>query len=189
MKIVPLIVLLFSFQAYSQTRKIDSIVQQKKLELKISPIALLDSENFIAGFEYFKNKDISFGVLANFNLNNNNFDNYYSENVMVDYQISPFIRYSLSKKQTSFFYIESYLNANGGKYRTLERLNDEFGNGYYTETTKKYNDLGIGFGGGYKFYIKNTIGVDFNFGWSRNLFNDASINVIPKGNILFSYRF
>ena len=110
-------------------------------------------------------------------------------NKAVTYEISPFVRYSLSKKQNSFFYLESFLNVNGGEFRTSERINDELGNGYYIKSMKKYSDLGIGFGTGYKFYIKKTVGIDLNLGLSRNLFNDESINVLPKGNIVFSYRF
>ena len=138
---------------------------------------------------HFTNKNFSYGITTHLNLNKNAFEYIVYNNKAVTYEISPFVRYSLSKKQNSFFYLESFLNVNGGEFRTSERINDELGNGYYIKSMKKYSDLGIGFGTGYKFYIKKTVGIDLNLGLSRNLFNDESINVLPKGNIVFSYRF
>ena len=188
MKLIKLSILLFSLQIFSQNTEKDSIIQNKKFEVKIAPLALLSTGNIFTGFEYYKNKDFSYGIVLNLDLDRNSSGTYYN-NKTIKYQISPFVRYSLSKKQNSFFYLESYLNLNNGKYSFFERLNDEFGNGYYIKNTKKYTDFAIGFGSGYKFYIKKTIGVDFNFGFAKNLFNENSINVIPKGHILLSYRF
>jgi|LakMenEpi03Aug12_release.lakeMendotaPanAssembly.Ray.scaffolds.fasta_scaffold336265_3 hypothetical protein len=189
MKYLRLIIILFCFQTFAQNTINDSIISTKKFEIKAAPIALLSSSNIFLGFEHYLNKDISYGVLTHINLNESSFSYLEIDNKSLVYQVSPFVRYSLSKKQTSFFYIESFLNFNGGEKRAVERLNDEFGNGYYKQNIKKYSDLGIGFGAGYKFYIKKTIGIDFNFGLSRNLFNENSIGVLPRGNTLISYRF
>lgn len=189
MKYLRLVIILFCFQTFAQNTINDSIISTKKIEIKVAPIALLSSSNIFLGFERYINKDISYGVLSHINLNENSFSYLELDNKSLVYQVSPFVRYSLSKKQTSFFYIESFLNFNGGENRVVERLNDEFGNGYYKQNIKKYSDLGIGFGAGYKFYIKKTIGIDFNFGFSRNLFNENSIGVLPRGNTLISYRF
>jgi hypothetical protein len=189
MKYIKLFIFLFSLQFFGQNKENDSIIQNKKFEIKAAPFSLLSSSNIFIGFERFVNKDFSFGLLSHFNLNENSFDYLVIDNKSLIYQISPFVRYSLSKKQNSFFYIESYLNLNGGENKTVDRLNDEFGNGYYKENLKKYTDLGLGFGSGYKFYIKKTIGVDFNLGFSRNLFNENSISILPRANTLISYRF
>jgi hypothetical protein len=189
MKYIKLFIFLFSLQFFGQNKENDSIIQNKKFEIKAAPFSLLSSSNIFIGFERFVNKDFSFGLLSHINLNENSFSYLEIDNKSLVYQVSPFVRYSLSKKQTSFFYIESFLNFNGGEKRAVERLNDEFGNGYYKQNIKKYSDLGIGFGAGYKFYIKKTIGIDFNFGLSRNLFNENSIGVLPRGNTLISYRF
>jgi hypothetical protein len=189
MKYLKLFIILFSLQFFGQNKENDSLIASKKFEIKVAPIALLSSSNIFLGFEHYLNKDISYGVLSHINLNENSFSYLEIDNKSLVYQVSPFVRYSLSKKQTSFFYIESYLNLNGGESKTVDRLNDEFGNGYYVENLKKYTDLGLGFGTGYKFYIKKTIGVDFNLGFSRNLFNENSISVLPRANTLISYRF
>lgn len=189
MKYVKFIILLFSLQLFTQNTAKDSLIKNKKHEVKFAPISLLATSNFFAGYEYFANKDFSLGLHTHINLNKNSFEYIIYDEKSIITEVSPFIRYSLSKKQNSFFYLESYLNFNSGKIRSYERLNDEFGNGYYTKTLKNYADLGLGFGTGYKFYIKKTIGIDFNMGLSRNFFNEDSIDVIPKGNILFSYRF
>lgn len=189
MKYIKCIILLFSLQTFSQNSTNDSIIENKKHEIKFTPIALLSANTIFLGYEHFLNKDFSVGLQTRFNLNKNSFEYIIYDDKSIITEVSPFIRYSLSKKQNSFFYLESYLNFNSGEIRTYERLNDEFGNGYYTKTLKNYADLGLGFGTGYKFYIKKTIGIDFNMGLSRNFFNEDSIDVIPKGNILFSYRF
>ena len=189
MKYLKLVIILFCYQSFGQNTENDSIIITKKTEIKGAPISLLTSGNFFIGFERFVNSDFSFGALTHINLNEDTFSYIEIDNKSLAYQISPFVRYSLSKKQTSFFYLESFLNLNGGENRMIERLNDEFGNGYYKENLKKYVDLGIGFGVDYKLYIKKTIGIDFNFGLSRNLFNENSISVLPRGNTLISYRF
>ena len=189
MKYLKLFIILFSLQFFGQNKENDSLIASKKFVIKGAPLSLLSSSNIFIGFEKFVNNDFSFGILSHINLNENSFDYLVIDNKSLIYQISPFVRYSLSKKQNSFFYLESHLNLNGGESKTVDRLNDEFGNGYYVENLKKYTDLGLGFGTGYKFYIKKTIGVDFNFGFSRNLFNENSISVLPRGNTLISYRF
>jgi hypothetical protein len=189
MKYFKFFILLYFFQTFGQNTENDSIISTKKFEIKAAPISILTSGNFFIGFERFINSDFSFGALTHINLNEDSFSYLQIDNKSLVYQVSPFVRYSLSKKQTSFFYLESFLNVNGGENRMIERLNDEFGNGYYKENLKKYIDLGIGFGVGYKVYIKKTIGIDFNFGLSRNLFNENSITVLPRGNTLISYRF
>ena len=189
MKYIKFSILLFSFQLFAQNTVKDSLILNKKHEVKFAPISLLATNNFFVGYEYFANKDFSFGLNTHINLNKNSFEYIEYNNKSITSEISPFVRYSLSKKQNSFFYLESYLNYNTGEFRTYERLNDEFGNGYYIKSFKKYSDIGLGFGTGYKVYLKKTIGIDFNIGLSRNFFNDDSIDVLPKGNILLSYRF
>lgn len=189
MKYLKLLLILFCIKTVAQTTKNDSIIATKKFEIKLAPISLLTSGNFFIGFEHFANNDFSYGVLSHINLNDDSFTYLEIDNKSLVYQVSPFVRYSLSKKQTSFFYLESFLNVNGGENRMIERINDDLGNGYYKENIKKYTDFGIGFSAGYKFYIKKTIGIDFNFGLSRNLFNENSISVLPRGNTLISYRF
>lgn len=189
MKYIKFTIILFSIQLFGQNTVKDSLILNKKKEVKFAPISLLATNNLFIGYEYFTNKDLSFGLNTHINLNENSFEYIVYNSKSTTFEISPFVRYSLSKKQNSFFYLESYLNYNNGEFRTYERLNDEFGNGYYIKSQKKYSDIGLGFGTGYKLYIKKTIGIDFNFGLSRNFFNEDSLDILPKGNILFSYRF
>lgn len=104
MKYLRLIIILFCFQTFAQNTINDSIISTKKFEIKAAPIALLSSSNIFLGFEHYLNKDISYGVLTHINLNESSFSYLEIDNKSLVYQVSPFVRYSLSKKQTSFLH-------------------------------------------------------------------------------------
>ena len=71
MKYIKFSILLFSFQLFAQNTVKDSLILNKKHEVKFAPISLLATNNFFVGYEYFANKDFSFGLNTHINLNKN----------------------------------------------------------------------------------------------------------------------
>lgn len=175
-------------QLFAQDLKSPKIFEDKKYEIKMAPFELLANTYFTTSFEYFKNKDFSYGLHAQLNISNRDDIGYYGYQIL-NYQLCPYVRYSLSKKLTSFFYLEGFTSLNQMEKNTKQRPIDEFGNGYYLYDVHKTTDLGLGFGVGYKFYIKKALSIDFNLSEARNLLNNNSNPFISKSSILIGYRF
>ena len=60
----------------------------------------------------------------------------------------------------------------------------------YTIKKSNYTDLGLGAAVGYKYYIKDQIGIELLVGFGSNLFNkDKSPDILSRVGLGVSYRF
>ncbi|MCB9202838.1 MAG: DUF3575 domain-containing protein [Flavobacteriales bacterium] len=190
MKKVFIVVLIFiGFQSLIAQNEYEDLRSRKyEVKMNVTDFLLLGKLNLEG--EYFIDDDFSLILNTQVNLYKDSFElDDDGDNRVSTFQILPTVRYSLSKKIHSFFYLESYLNMNWGKYKKIKRLDDNLGNGYYRIVDEGFSDLALGFGLGYKFYIKKRLGIDFNFGVAGNLFNDNSVKEIYKGGVVIGYRF
>ena len=163
-----------------------------KNEIKFDVVSLVALGKIHVSYERFLKSDFSIGISGILNESNSLENDYVNgkSRTLEDYQIIPFVRYSLSKSQVRYYFIEVFVSANSGTYHELERLIDENNNGYYLSVDKKYSDFAIGGAVGHKFYIKEKIGVDIFVGMGKNLFsNGESPEIVSRVGINLGYRF
>lgn len=163
-----------------------------KNEIKFDVVSAIALGKYHVSYERFLSDDFSVGVSGiitssdrlerDFTTGNNR--------TLEDYQIVPFVRYSLSKSQIRYYFIEVFASANSGKYRQLERLSGENGAGYYSTVDYDYSDVALGVAIGHKFYIKEKIGIDIFVGMGKNLFSSGeSPDIITRAGLNVGYRF
>lgn len=175
-------------QAQNHSVKNDTLILSNKNEIRLDIGKLLFSSSLKLAYERFLNKDFSTGVSVLYfgnNYGDNIFDNY---NLEKEFEIEPFVRYSLSKNVKRFFYVETFSSISTGTYKEIKRLSDgQYA--FYDWTTSNFTNVAVGVGIGYKFYVKEHFCMDFNFGLSSFLFNKKETEPLPKLGINLGYRF
>lgn len=163
-----------------------------KNEIKFDVVSIVALGKIHVSYERFLGDDFSIGISGNFNQSKSREEDFErgKNRTLEEYQIIPFVRYSLSKSQIRYYFVEVFVSANQGKYRELERLLDQNNNGYYEAIQKDYSDYAIGAAVGHKFYIKEKLGVDIFVGMGKNLFSSGeSPDIIPRVGVNIGYRF
>lgn len=182
---------LIAFQ-FSNAQESSNIFASKQNEVKFDVLSAIAFSKIHISYEHFLNKDFSVGISGGFQDSKNakeDFDKGY-DRTLPKYEVTPFVRYSLSHGQKSFYFAEVFVSANGGKYRELQRFVDDAGNGYYDTFEDNYTDVAIGGAVGYKLYIQEKFGIELFLGAGKNLFNtDKSPEVVPRVGLNFGYRF
>jgi hypothetical protein len=189
MKKLFFIFLFISANALAQT---DNAFDLGKNEIKFDVVSAIALGKIHVSYERFISTDFSVGISGILNESNKlerDFKNG-KNRTLEDYQIIPFVRYSLSKNQTRYYFIEVFVSANSGKYQELERLLDDNNIGFYRSVEKDYSDFAIGGAVGHKFYILERLGIDTFVGMGKNLFsNGESPNIVSRVGINVGYRF
>lgn len=163
-----------------------------KNEIKFDVVSLVALGKIHVSYERFISNDFSIGLSGNFNQSKSREDDFENgkNRTLEDYQIIPFVRYSLSKSQIRYYFVEVFVSANQGKYRELERLLDQNNNAYYQAVQKEYSDFAVGAAVGHKFYIKEKLGIDIFVGMGKNLFSSSeSPDIISRVGVNLGYRF
>lgn len=184
---------LLSFQFINAQESSDSgVMLNKKNEFRVDLLSVVLATKMNLSYERFLNKDFSVGVALGYSDSkeiDDDFDAGY-RNTLPKYEINPFVRYNLSKSQTSFYFAEAFISANGGDYKETVRKLDENGNGYYVNEKSTYSDIGAGVGLGYKLYIKEQFGIELLVAFGTNLFDtDKSPDTISRVGLSLGYRF
>jgi hypothetical protein len=107
---------------------------------------------------------------------------------LIDYQVIPYVRYAMSKSATNLYYLEGFVNFNGGEFKELTTLNNGVAD-YVVVTRNDYSDIALGGSVGYKLYFKESFVVDLNVGIGKNLFNEDSPSTVARLGINLGYRF
>jgi hypothetical protein len=189
MKKLIYIFLIISATAYAQN---DSAFDLGKNELKFDVTSAIAFGKIHVSYERFISTDFSVGISGIINEGSKLEKDYTSgkSRTLEDYQIIPFVRYSLSKSQIRYYFIEVFVSANSGKYQELERLLDDNNVGFYQSVEKDYSDFAIGGAVGHKFYIKEKFSVDIFLGMGKNLFsNGESPDIVSRVGLNLGYRF
>lgn len=189
MKKLFFIFLLFSQISFAQDQNSFDL---GKNEIKFDVVSLVASGRIHVSYERFLSDVFSVGISGNFNEGKSLEEDYNKGNsrTLEDYQIIPFVRYSLSKSQIRYYFVEVFVSANQGKHREIERLLDQNNNGFYQAVDKDYSDFAIGAAVGHKFYIKEKLGIDIFVGMGKNLFSSGeSPDIVSRVGINVGYRF
>ncbi len=189
MKKIVFIFFVFVQAAFAQENNVFNL---GKNEIKLDVVSLVALGKIHVSYERFLGDDFSVGISGNFNQSKSREEDFESgkNRTLEDYQLIPFVRYSLSKSQIRYYFVEVFVSANQGKYRELERLSDPDNNGYYQAVQKEYSDVAVGAAVGHKFYIKEKLGVDIFVGMGKNLFSSGeSPDIISRVGVNLGYRF
>lgn len=188
-----LFILLLSSQfmnAQDSTSKTDS-TDFRKNEVRVNVVSLVASKINLT-YERFLNPRFSLGLSGSYADSkklNDDFDEGY-RNTVPKYEITPFVRYNLSKGLYSFYFAEVFVCANGGDFKEKVRLIDGNGNGYYENQKSNYSDVALGGSLGYKIYFQKKIAVELLVGFGKNLIDtDKSPDVISRVGLNVGYRF
>ncbi|UGS19974.1 hypothetical protein [Flavobacterium cyclinae] len=197
MKKISLIFLVFiSLNTYAQstentsTDTIVSPILAKKNELKLDVLNLTAFGKLGISYERFLNQDFSIGITGMvFNKKSKN-DDFLTDDTRtkIDYQVIPYVRYALSKSATNLYYLEGFINVNGGEYKELKTFNNGTAD-YVLITRNDYNDVALGGAVGYKLYFKESFVLDLTVGLGKNLFQENSPSTVARLGINLGYRF
>ena len=187
-----LLLLLFSIQlVHAQDSIPKSSLYSKKNEIRVDVLATALTRLNVT-YERFLNKSFSVGVSGIFSNSKKLRDDFDAGNInnFTKYEIIPFVRYNLSQGQSSFYFAEIFADINGGDFREIVLLTDAANNNYYAVEKSKFTDLALGAAVGYKYYIKDQIGIEFLVGFGSNLLNkEKSLDIISRVGLGVSYRF
>ena len=197
MKKISLIFLVFiSLSTYAQstentsTDTIVSPILAKKNEIKLDVLNLTAFGKLGISYERFLNQDFSIGITGMvFNKKSKN-DDFLTDDTRtkIDYQVIPYVRYALSKSATNLYYLEGFINVNGGEYKELKTFNNGTAD-YVLITRNDYNDVALGGAVGYKLYFKESFVLDLTVGLGKNLFQENSPSTVARLGINLGYRF
>lgn len=195
-KICYLLVLFLSVGAFAQstetvaTDTIVSPILAKKNEVKIDVLNLVAFGKLAISYEQFLNKDFSIGITGVIFNKKSKTDDFITDDTrtLIDYQVIPYVRYALSKSATNLYYLEGFLNINGGEYKELTTLNNGAAD-YVLITKKDYSDVALGGSVGYKLYFKESFVLDLTVGIGKNLFQENSPSTVARLGINLGYRF
>ncbi|MCK6608259.1 MAG: hypothetical protein L6Q46_08140 [Flavobacterium sp.] len=195
-KISYILVLLLSVGAFAQsneTMTTDTIVSPilaKKNEVKVDVLNGIAFGKLGVSYERFLNKDFSVGITGMMFNKKSKTDDFLTDDTrtLIDYQVIPYVRYALSKSASSLYYLEGFVNINGGEYKELTTLNNGAAD-YIMITKKDYNDVALGGSVGYKLYFKESFVLDLTVGIGKNLFQENSPSTVARLGINLGYRF
>ena len=187
--------LLFIFLSFQllQAQEKDTIspLLQRKNEIRVDVLSTALTR-FNLTYERFLNSHFSIGISGIYSGNKKLQDDFDEGNInnFTKYEVIPFVRYNLSQGQRSFYFAEVFTNINGGDFREIVLLTDATNISYYAIDKSKFNDVALGASIGYKYYIKDQIGIEFLVGFGKNLFNqDKSSDTMSRVGLGVSYRF
>lgn len=195
-KISYLLVLFLSLGAFAQsneTTATDTIVSPilaKKNEVKVDVLNFAAFGKLGISYERFLNQSFSVGITGMFFNKKSKTDDFLTDDTrtLIDYQVIPYVRYAMSKSATNLYYIEGFINVNGGEYKELTTLNNGAAD-YIVITKKDYSDVALGGSVGYKLYFKESFVLDLTLGIGKNLFQENSPSTVARLGINLGYRF
>ncbi|WBX74899.1 DUF3575 domain-containing protein [Tenacibaculum ovolyticum] len=187
MKTKTVIFLLFiSTFLNAQKNKESSQYLNKKNEIKINLINLIDSKFIDISYEYLINEKSSIGIETLFNFNSRNKDITKLYN-LTKFSLTPYYRRYFSKKYARGFFIEGFSVLKS--YENYSFNENEHHPYMYIIRDKLEFSLGLSIGA--KFVIKERFVADIFLGVGKNFisYNDYYFKDIGRGGISLGYRF
>ena len=191
MKKIIFTILLFSQMMSAQDSTYVSSLAGKKNELRVDLLSLVALSKVNLSYERFLNKDFSVGLSLNYANSKSVIEDFDegNRNNMPKYEITPYVRYSLSKSLIRYYFLEVFASANGGDFREIVRKVDN-NIGYYDIQKSSYFDVAVGGSAGYKMYLKEKFAIEFLVGFGVNTIDTAkSPDVFSRVGLSFGYRF
>ncbi|MGX7666552.1 hypothetical protein [Flavobacterium pedocola] len=192
-KLALLGLLFFQFaNAQQDSTVVENPLLPKKNEIRLDVVSLIAKGKLHVSYERFLKNDFSVGLSTSLRVgkrDKEDFDENFN-NTLPEYEINPFVRYSLSKSHKTFYFVEAFMSVNGGKYKELKHMPDGLGNNYVLVVEDNYTDLAIGGAVGYKLYFSDKYAVELFVGVGKNLLNtDVSPTYVQRVGANFGYRF
>ncbi|HEX9979168.1 MAG TPA: DUF3575 domain-containing protein [Flavobacterium sp.] len=182
----------FSQDAQDSTATSLDEIYTRKNEFRVDVLSLIGQSKLNLSYERFLGRDFSAGLTLGYSSSekiDDDFDRGY-RNTRPEYDITPYVRYKMSKSPHNFYFAEVFISANGGDFKEIVRRTDTEGNGYYVTEKSRYSDFGIGAGLGYKMYLKQQFPIEFMVGFGTNLFDkDKSPDTLSRVGLSVGYRF
>jgi hypothetical protein len=147
---------------------------QQELKLNIANALVIRSLEI--SYEKHISSENSFGISALFNLEEQEKDFRYNENIM----ITPYFRHYFTTDQQWNFFGEGFIGINAGEKEITRAFN----------TIKiKYTDAALGVAIGSKYISKGGLIIDIYAGIGRNLFLSDSPVLVPRGGLNVGWKF
>ena len=147
---------------------------QQEVKIDIADALVIRSLEF--SYESYFNPKSSVGISLLFNLEDQDVNFRYNENIM----ITPYFRnYFTSDTQWNLFG-EAFLSINSGEIATGEADN---------AVLQKYTDTALGIAVGSKYIAESGLVVDVYVGAGRNLFGSIGPVVVPRAGLNIGWRF
>lgn len=162
------------------------VQKQRKNDIVADPFLLIAIPMANVSYERILSKDMGLGVNAMIVLNDDEVDDFK--------QVSPYFRYYLGNKYASGFFFEGFLPITWQKDYVYTSYYDNTTNMYYYSEgkNKTITTVGLGFGVGGKWVIKDRLVIEASGGIARRFGNTDSYDVSSvTGKIMggVGYRF
>ncbi|MEN9323075.1 MAG: hypothetical protein RL699_855 [Bacteroidota bacterium] len=113
-----------------------------------------------------------------------------NKSVLPVWDITPFVRYKLSKSMRSYYFAEAFSSLNHGKNKAIIRYTDAANNSIYRIEKGQYTDLALGGSLGYKLLIKQVFALEFLVGFGSNLLDTKqSPDVVSRVGLSVGYQY
>lgn len=147
---------------------------QQEIKLDIADALVIKSLEF--SYENYLSKENSFGISALFNVEKQNKDFRYNENLM----ITPYFRHYFSTDEVWNVFGEAFIGVNSGKKESIKD------SGIYDVN---YTDGALGIAIGTKYISSSGLIIDVHVGAGRNLFLSNSPTIVPRVGVNVGWRF
>lgn len=165
-----LFVFLFSISLFAQEAS-----SPKKNEIKLNAVYLIAGIPEI-GYEYLANEESSFGIDVLFAI---------EKDIDLRFAATPYYRLYFGKKPNAGFFAEGF-----GMLNVSQDYDVYYYDGFdVVQDTKDQTDFALGVAVGGKFTTKQSWIFEFYGGVGRNLFNEYSVQAVPRFGLTFGKRF
>ncbi|MHB0754387.1 DUF3575 domain-containing protein [Polaribacter sp. M15] len=147
---------------------------QREFKLDIADALIIKTLDF--SYENYINEESSFGISVQFNLEKQEVDFRYNENMM----ITPYYRHYFTTEYNWNFFGEGFFGINSGKKESVEDSDI-----YDIE----YTDGALGVAVGTKYISNGGLVIDLYGGLGRNLFGSESPVIVPRIGFNVGWRF
>jgi hypothetical protein len=147
---------------------------QQEVKIDIADALVIRSLEF--SYESYMNKESSYGISLLFNLEDQEVDFRYNENVI----ITPYFRNYFTLDAQWNLFGEAFLSINSGKINVITVNNSEL---------QKYTDTALGIAVGTKYISDSGLVIDIYAGAGRNLFGSIGPVVVPRAGLNIGWRF
>ncbi len=164
----------------------------KHHEIRTNVLGTISQGNYNLSIEKQTAGSFSYGLGGSITQSSSQKDAYETGNKsnLPVWDITPFVRYKLSKSLRSYYFAEAFSSLNHGKYKDIIRNTDAANNAVYIVEKGKYTSLALGGSLGYKFVIKQVFVLEFLVGFGSNLLDTKkSPDVVSRVGLSIGYQF
>ena len=182
-----LLLVLICFSAAAQ-----ETAEVKHYEIRTNVLTTISQGNYNLSVEKKTAGNFSYGLSGSITQSASQTDKFETGNKsnLPVWDITPFVRYKLSKSIRSYYFAEAFSSLNHGQFKSLVRTTDTFSNAIYVIEKERYTDLALGGSLGYKLLVQSKWSLEFLVGFGANVFNTKqSPDVVSRVGLNVGYQF